>query len=56
MRIPGGKLCTRVMPGLGLDYPSLKKINPKLVMTSISNFGQTVRTGIIKPMRLPSLP
>lgn len=30
----------RVMPGLGLDYGTLKKINPKLVMTSISNFGQ----------------
>lgn len=31
----------RVMPALGLDYQTLKKINPKLVMTSISNFGQT---------------
>src|SRR4030042_1352203 len=31
----------RVMPGLGLDYQTLKKINPKLVMTSISSFGQT---------------
>jgi crotonobetainyl-CoA:carnitine CoA-transferase CaiB-like acyl-CoA transferase len=31
----------RVMPSLGLDYESLEKINPKLVMTSISNFGQT---------------
>ncbi len=31
----------RVMPGLGLDYETLEKINPKLVMTSISNFGQT---------------
>jgi len=31
----------RVMPGLGLDYDSLKSINPGLVMTSISNFGQT---------------
>jgi len=30
-----------VMPGLGLDYETLEKINPKLVMTSISNFGQT---------------
>lgn len=30
----------RVMPSLGLDYETLKKINPKLVMTSISNFGQ----------------
>ena len=31
----------RVMPGLGLDYNTLKRINPGLVMTSISNFGQT---------------
>ena len=31
----------RVMPSLGLDYGTLKKINPRLVMTSISNFGQT---------------
>ena len=31
----------RVMPGLGLDYQTLKEINPRLVMTSISNFGQT---------------
>ena len=31
----------RVMPSLGLDYETLKKVNPKLVMTSISNFGQT---------------
>ena len=30
-----------VMPGLGLDYETLEKINPRLVMTSISNFGQT---------------
>ena len=30
----------RVMPGLGLDYQTLKKVNPKLVMASISNFGQ----------------
>jgi crotonobetainyl-CoA:carnitine CoA-transferase CaiB-like acyl-CoA transferase len=30
----------RVMPGLGLDYETLKRINPGLVMTSISNFGQ----------------
>jgi len=29
-----------VMARLGLDYESLKKINPTLVMTSISNFGQ----------------
>jgi crotonobetainyl-CoA:carnitine CoA-transferase CaiB-like acyl-CoA transferase len=29
------------MASFGLDYESLSKINPKLVMTSISNFGQT---------------
>jgi crotonobetainyl-CoA:carnitine CoA-transferase CaiB-like acyl-CoA transferase len=31
----------RVMPSLGLDYETLKEINPQLVMSSISNFGQT---------------
>ena len=31
----------RVLPSLGLDYPVLKSVNPNLVMTSISNFGQT---------------
>jgi len=31
----------RVMPSLGLDYETLQKINPKLVMTSITSFGQT---------------
>ncbi len=31
----------RVMPSLGLDYETLEKINPRLVMASISNFGQT---------------
>jgi len=31
----------RVMPSLGLDYEVLEKVNPNLVMTSISNFGQT---------------
>jgi len=31
----------RVMPSLGLDYQTLKKINPSLVMVSISNFGQS---------------
>jgi len=31
----------RVMPSLGLEYEALKKINPSLVMVSISNFGQT---------------
>ncbi len=30
-----------VMERLGLDYESLEKINPNLVMTSISNFGQS---------------
>jgi len=31
----------RVMPALGLDYPTLSRLNPALVMVSISNFGQT---------------
>lgn len=31
----------RVMAGLGLDYRALEEINPRLVMTSISNFGQS---------------
>lgn len=31
----------RVMASLGLDFKTLSKVNPKLVMTSISNFGQT---------------
>jgi crotonobetainyl-CoA:carnitine CoA-transferase CaiB-like acyl-CoA transferase len=31
----------RVMPGLGLSYEELLDVNPRLVMTSISNFGQT---------------
>jgi len=31
----------RVLPSLGLDYATLKEINPGLIMTSISNFGQT---------------
>jgi len=30
----------RVMPSLDLSYEVLREINPKLVMTSISNFGQ----------------
>lgn len=30
----------RVLPGLGLDYEALAKVNPRLVMTSISGFGQ----------------
>ena len=29
------------MTSFGLDYPSLREVNPGLVMTSISNFGQT---------------
>jgi crotonobetainyl-CoA:carnitine CoA-transferase CaiB-like acyl-CoA transferase len=29
------------MAGLGLDYDFLKRINPRMVMTSISNYGQT---------------
>lgn len=29
------------MASFGLDYPSFKALNPTLVMTSISNFGQT---------------
>lgn len=31
----------RVMPRLGLSYEVLQQINPRLVMTSISTFGQT---------------
>jgi len=31
----------RVMPSLGLDYQTLEKVNPRLVMVSISSFGQT---------------
>lgn len=31
----------RVMPSLGLGYEALAEINPSLVMTSISSFGQT---------------
>ncbi len=30
-----------VMSGLGLDYQTLKQIKPQLVMTSLSNFGQS---------------
>ncbi len=30
-----------VMADLGLDYPILEKLNPRVVVTSISNFGQT---------------
>lgn len=31
----------QTMETLGLDYPSLEKINPRLIMTSITPFGQT---------------
>ena len=31
----------RVLPALGLGYDALKVHNPRLIMTSISNFGQT---------------
>jgi crotonobetainyl-CoA:carnitine CoA-transferase CaiB-like acyl-CoA transferase len=31
----------RVLPSLGLSYGELEPLNPRLVMTSISNFGQT---------------
>lgn len=31
----------RVMPSLGLGYPVIHDLNPRVVMTSISNFGQT---------------
>src|SRR5256884_8827776 len=31
----------RVLPALGLSYADLEPHNPRLVMTSISNFGQT---------------
>ncbi|MBI2863477.1 MAG: CoA transferase [Chloroflexi bacterium] len=31
----------RVMPSLALDYETLKQFKPSLLMTSISNFGQT---------------
>jgi crotonobetainyl-CoA:carnitine CoA-transferase CaiB-like acyl-CoA transferase len=31
----------RVMPSLGLSYEVMEKLNPRLVMTSITNFGQT---------------
>ncbi|MBM2826812.1 MAG: CoA transferase [Dehalococcoidia bacterium] len=30
-----------VLEELGLDYQTLSKVNPQLIMTSISNFGQT---------------
>lgn len=30
----------RVMPSLGLDYATLRALNPRLIMVSISNFGQ----------------
>lgn len=31
----------RVLPALKLDYEHLRRVNPRLIMTSISNFGQT---------------
>ena len=31
------------MPSLGLDYQTLSKVNPKLVMTSVSSFGRNGR-------------
>lgn len=31
----------RTMPALGLGYETLRQANPKLIMTSISNFGQS---------------
>ncbi len=30
-----------LLPSLGLDYEALKRVNPSLVMVSISNFGQS---------------
>jgi crotonobetainyl-CoA:carnitine CoA-transferase CaiB-like acyl-CoA transferase len=31
----------RVLPSLGLDYEALRKVNPGLIMTSLSNYGQS---------------
>ncbi len=33
----------RVMPSLGLDYQTLTQVNPNLILTSVSNFGQNGR-------------
>ncbi len=42
----------RVLPELGLDYPALSAINPRLVMTSITGFGQT---GPYRDFRMESI-
>ena len=31
----------RVMPSLGLDYATIRRVNPDVIMVSISNFGQS---------------
>jgi len=36
------------MKELGLDYKSVKEINPRIIMTSITPFGQSGRIRIIK--------
>ena len=37
------------MAALGLDYATLKELNPRLVMTSVSNFGQSIESSSIPP-------